>query len=809
MKKIYSILALLLIAFTFGGCTLSMEEWLDEPATGEVPEELRGVDAPYTETIPDVISVTYKYNPGVRPVTTKHRSYLAYVEADTILYFYDNMPKELLPLEGEYLAAGCAPQFPDGLNHRVLTVDRAGGLYKVKTTHATVNEVYDDLVYELDVAYNPPLNDYLEVEDTTQVEYSNGNNEPEIIQDWTLYNEVKGISDEDAQYIKRANIRSRTRARNSVLTRAENNEEHDTTTSWGFTYRFDFGKSSAPEKRNWYERVFDETVFNYVSANKNKWADATFYLELSYKNSTRVRGYSKVDKKEKYEKTYTEKTETSKFGIAVGLDIGKKYNLVDEKSNFAATNTKPNFIDQQKLAGFLKNVTPQQKQKNKLKTMGFKLIIPCTVPVAMVFKFGIDVQWNFNGNLAAFVETQSVSLEGYEYIKGKKHPLQNPENKPTKSRSYSVVGSGSANFSLVPTTSVGIQFGGSLGADVGVQGTWKIFDFKAELGWDENVPGEVYTKATIGSSFIVNPFVTFYISPFGWDLWDQTITFDKNWKIYDESTNVNPELYVTEVPGQVTSEIYSELPIVEFGYGVKSIGVSLGASKYLPRAAIFVNKVSKYNLLGHMKPHMDSETDPIKSSEYYLFKYDFDLEGKEYNSDKKYIVVPALYNPTNDEYTYYTNHSYTVKPREVKMEIVGGAQEGAWEVDGEYNFTDEVGLVEYRFALDFETTNVRETSDFGVMISIPKLGIQDKKISLRRSLSWSNNVKTVGFTFYSDYVADKEKIEIEACTYVVNRITGEMSFGDLTGNLSLKYPMEWKQHFNELGLKERVDHDIE
>jgi hypothetical protein len=95
------------------------------------------------------------------------------------------------------------------------------------------------------------------------------------------------------------------------------------------------------------------------------------------------------------------------------------------------------------------------------------------------------------------------------------------------------------------------------------------------------------------------------------------------------------------------------------------------------------------------------------------------------------------------------------------------------------------------------------------MISIPKLGIQDKKISLRRSLSWSNNVKTVGFTFYSDYVADKEKIEIEACTYVVNRITGEMSFGDLTGNLSLKYPMEWNQHFNELGLKERVDHDIE
>lgn len=798
MKKIYNILALLL-TFVFVACTLTMEEFDDPTNNGsDVPEELRGVDAPYTETIPDVISVTYKYNPGVRPVTTKHRSYLAYVEADTVLYFYDNMPKELLPLEGEYLAAGCAPQFPDGLNHRVLTVDRAGGLYKVETTHATVDEVYDDLVYELDVAYNPPLNDYLEVEDTTQVEYSNGNNEPEIIQDWTLYNEVKGISDEDAQYIKRANIRSRIRARNSALTRAENKEEHDTTTSWGFTYRFDFGKSSAPEKRNWYERVFDKTVFNYVSANKNKWADATFYLELSYNNSTRVRGYSKVDKKEKYEKTFTEKTETSKFGIAVGLDFGKKYNLVDEQSNFAATNTKPNFIDQQKLAGFLNNVTPQQKQNNKLKTMGFKLIIPCTVPVAMVFKFGIDVQWNFNGNLAAFVETQSVSLEGYEYKNGKKTPLQDPENKPSKSRTFSVVGSGSANFSLVPTTSVGIQFGGSLGADVGVQGTWKIFDFKAELGYTHNLTGEIYKKATLGSSFIVNPFVTFYVSPFGWDLWDQTITFDKNWKIYDQSMNVNPELRVNEVPGQLETDVISGLPIAKYQYGVRSVGIGLGTSKYLPRAAIYVNEVSDKNLVGHMKPHLDSETDPIKTGEHYILKYDFSKEGKEYDPSKNYVVVPALYDPANGDYTYYTNHSYTLKTPEVSAIVVGGAQEGAWEVEGDYNFTDEPGMIEYRFAVDVETNNILDCSDWGLIIDIPKLGIEGKMISLKRNI-YSSGISTVGVTFFSDYVADKENLEIQASTYTINKMNGEMNFDERSEKLSLKYPMDFVQHNSSNG----------
>ena len=104
MKKLYNILSLLLIAFAVGSCTLTMEEF-EDPATGsDIPEELRGVDEPYTYNIPGVITATYKYNPGVKPVTTKSKSYLAYVENDTILYFYDNMPKELVPVAGEYLA---------------------------------------------------------------------------------------------------------------------------------------------------------------------------------------------------------------------------------------------------------------------------------------------------------------------------------------------------------------------------------------------------------------------------------------------------------------------------------------------------------------------------------------------------------------------------------------------------------------------------------------------------------------------------------------------------------------------------------
>jgi hypothetical protein len=798
MKKLYSILALLLIAFTFGGCTLSMEEWLEDPATSEVPEEKRGVDAPYTETIPDVITVTYKYNPGVRPVTTKHRGYLAYIEADTIIYFYDNMPKDLLPLEGEYLAAGSAPQFPDGLNHRVLTVERAGGLYKVVMTKATVDEVYDDLVYELDVAYNPPMNDYMEVEDTTQVDYSNsnGNGEPKTIEDWTLYEKVKGITDEEVQCIKRANTRSITGAKTRVLTRAEKKDTTEKTDeeSFGFNYKLDTSSSGAADHNAWYKSVLNEIINVYTAQKK---ADLgpdkikSFYFELNYAYTSIVRGYSKVNKEEKYELTYTETKNKHKVSAALGFDLGVKYTVADDRSNFAAGNAKQNSLDNA-IWGLLEGPAPDV-QKKKLKDLEFKLVIPCAVPVAFVFKYGFDIQLFFNANLGLFYETESVTIQGFEYKNKKKTPYNPPA--PKESSSWGLVGGGSFNFALGAKASVGVQFGGTLGVDFGLNGDCKLIEIKKSLD----------TDMTAGTSFYVTPFITFYVSPFGFDLWDQQITFDKSWKLWDEQYTYNPKLTVSEVPGTLKSDVLLGTSL-NYGYHISKMGLGLENDKLLPRLAIYKNSIKDANLIAHIPPSTDPADEPIKGREYYLFRYEFD-DKNPYESKNKYIAVPALRNPKDSSYIYYNKNAYTYKAIEPYLKIVGIAQESATDAYGDYNFSDDVDLVEYKLAVELEGGATELAKDYGIMVSIPKLGIVAHMISLKRYTIYSSSTRVVSVSFFSDYVARDWNMEVEVSTYVIDD-NDIFTYGE-DELLEIGYPMEYKKYTSERSLNYRVDVNIE
>lgn len=807
MKKLYSILALLLIAFTFGGCTLSMEEWLDEPATGEVPEEKRGVDAPYTETIPDVITVTYKYNPGVRPVTTKHRGYLAHIEADTIIYFYDNMPKDLLPLEGEYLAAGITPQFPNGLNHRVLAVSHEGGLYKVVTTFATVNEVYDDLVYELDLAYNPSLNDYMEVEDTTEIEYSNGTeSEPIVVVDWSIYNKVKGLTEEDIKFIKRSNTRSIIHSEPQIITRGGSNQQ-DTTSTWGVTFRlFDYNldDEAGKNKYNWFAKIFEKPLVAMAEKNKSRLPNnSSIYCELSYYNTTIIRGYSMVDKDAEYDKTYTETTEKQKFGIALGVDLGQRFSLGSdaEDGNIAksawdkANKMIPKSKQYMDALAVCQNLHKMNQSKSRLKDIEIPIKIGAAVPVEMVFKFGFDVEFKFNGNVAAYHESGTVKKEGYEYNKGKKEPIQEKRTLPDE---FSIVGSGSLSFSLIPNASVGIRFVagdddvGALGCEIGADGVYKVIEATAEIGTTENLTGSIYTDANIKSSFTINPYISFYASLFGWDLWSQKIAFDKSWTFFSLSERVNPELYVSEVPG--TMNVGNFLVSLDYGYGVRTMGAGLGNDELLPRLALFKNDIKDANLIAHLEPNDVPANEAIKKYGSYCFRYEFD-DNNPYDSKNKYIAVPALYDPDAESYTYYTNHGYVYQTSQPKLKIVGIAQESATEAYGDFNFTDEANYVEYKFAVELEASATKVAKDYGIMVDIPKLGIVSHMISLKKHSMYSVMTNVVSVSFFSDYVAEDWNLKVEVSPYVVND-KGIYTFGE--GELlEMGYPLEYQKYKSE------------
>ena len=789
MKKLYNILSLLLIAFAVGSCTLTMEEF-EDPATGsDIPEELRGVDEPYTYNIPGVITATYKYNPGVKPVTTKSKSYLAYVENDTILYFYDNMPKELVPVAGEYLATGCSPELPNGLNNLVLEVTRAGGLYRVFTSRATVDEVYEELNYVLDYTYNPPIAETLEADTITTDSMEYASDEIKMIDDWSLYEAYNNGS------LNKINGKTRADA-----------QPKDTTTTWGFKYVLDFKPDGGTDKWNWYQRIFNKAVFNHVKSNSAliPGFEKDFYLEISYRNTTNVRCYSAVNKAEKYEKTYNLTTETNKLGLALGMNYGRKFTLVDKSQDFAVKN-KPNnpteYWDSKKIVESLNALKRQPLQRESMKKLGYTIYIPGTVPVAFVFKFNFDIEFNFNGNVALYRESTTVRKEGYEYNKGEKTPIQDEwEEDP----SYSVIGSGSATFALVPTISAGVQFSGSIGADVGVTGRLALLELKAEAGYNPKLKGSIYANATLSSSFTINPFVNFYVSPFGWDLWNHRVDFD-TLAIYNTNNTINPKLSISEVPGSLNID-YKGNTKISYAYSVRDLGISLFGGDYEPSVAIFVDDISDDNLHGYgYEPYPTDE--PIEKYGYYSFEYEFAKNNQEYDPERKYIAVPALYNPNIEEYLYYTGNGYVLKTPDTKLFIVGGAQEEAIEENGDFNFTDEVGMVKYRFAIDVETVNRELASDFGIYVSIPELGIVEKQISLKRTI-YGNGVYTISLSFTSDYVADKQKLNVEISGYTVHGVTGEMNFSEVSGNLELKYPMEYVQHWNPQS-KEREDINME
>lgn len=816
MKKLYSILALLLIAFTFGGCTLSMEEWLDDPATGEVPEELRGVDEPYTEIIPDVITVTYKYNPGVRPVTTKHRGYLAYIEADTILYFYDNMPKDLLPLEGEYLAAGITPQFPNGLNHRVLTVNNEGGLYKVVTTLATMNEVYDDLVYELDMAYIPPLNDFMEEDSTSELEYSDGaENSKIVVTDWSIYNKVKGLTDEDIKFIKRANTRSIIHSEPKIITRGsgDNNSKVDSV-SWGFTYRSDLNldDNAGTKKTNWFDKIFGKEIKEIVQRN-NKFLpnNSSIYLELSLCNKTVVRAYSLVNKDDEYDKTYTETTETFKLGMAMGVDLGQRFSLGSDaedgnilKSSWQKANQKFKFEKLKEAIGRSKVLGAIAPKIKRLKDVEIALNIGATVPVQVVFKAGLDLNFNFNGNVAVFKETGDYRCEGYEYNKGVKSPIQRKRTLPTD---YSFTGSGTLLFSLIPNVSVGFRFiagsdkVGAVGVDFGIDGNIKLIEAKAEIGTTDNLKGPIYTDASIGSSCIINPFVNFYAELFGWNLWSNKVTFEQYWTLWNTASKVHPTLVQMEVPGSLRYR-HDGTPIIDYTYLVSDIGCGFGNSDYLPTLTLFKNDIKDKNIVAVLAPDDVPIDEKIETKKVYNYSFAFDEEEEKFDPNNKYIGVPTLYNENSDSYMYYTNSAYVFSDPKPHINTISAEQLCALDVTDDPKFNDYTGMIKYKFKVEFEANNVKAAKDYGLIVDIPCLNISGYKISLK-NYNIYNYTNKVSVTFYTDYAADDGMMEIYTSTYMVDKNYKE-TFGSVK-RIDVEYPMEYQSDRDDSRIQTSIE----
>ncbi|MBQ5706625.1 MAG: hypothetical protein IIV73_08450, partial [Bacteroidaceae bacterium] len=144
---------------------------------------------------------------------------------------------------------------------------------------------------------------------------------------------------------------------------------------------------------------------------------------------------------------------------------------------------------------------------------------------------------------------------------------------------------------------------------------------------------------------------------------------------------------------------------------------------------------------------------------------------------------------------YYTNNGYVYQTVEPKMKIVGIAQESATKASSDYNFSDEADLIEYKFAVELDASATKVAKDYGITVSIPKLGVENYKISLKRYTMYSSMTNVVSVSFFTDYVAEAWVLNIKVSPYVVND-KGSYSFGK-EESLEIGYPMEYQKYKSE------------
>lgn len=139
---VYTFLAGVLM---LAGCTLYMEE------PPEIPEAERGFGEPYTEKN-DTVEVTYQFHDGVKSFTeSMGDEYIVMVEGDSVAYFSDSTPEELVPYVGDKVFALECKATPIGLMGVVTKSERANGLIRVELQKCAIDDVFEDLEIKANV----------------------------------------------------------------------------------------------------------------------------------------------------------------------------------------------------------------------------------------------------------------------------------------------------------------------------------------------------------------------------------------------------------------------------------------------------------------------------------------------------------------------------------------------------------------------------------------------------------------------------------------------------------------------------------
>lgn len=169
IEKKFRLFCGMLAALLFASCTLVMDDLPAESDVKAYAEDIEtvGFDEPYTQET-EYGDITFQYGDSTNVLKKAAFDYLIKVDGDSILYFTDNIPSELLVRPGYYVSMGCSRILPQGLCSKVLSLVHEPGMYKMVTTRVAQEEVFDQYNLDLNVDYKTMVSS-IEIDNETEI----------------------------------------------------------------------------------------------------------------------------------------------------------------------------------------------------------------------------------------------------------------------------------------------------------------------------------------------------------------------------------------------------------------------------------------------------------------------------------------------------------------------------------------------------------------------------------------------------------------------------------------------------------------
>ena len=142
-----NVLLPLLTSLFFWSCTVIDNDLRDLPDDNPAFKQV-------VHTEGEGYTADYQYQPWTKILDERFASYVANVDYTAyIIYLNDYIPEDMLPKEGDVLAAAPSEQLMFGLSHKVIGVKREGDFYAVSIKPAEVKEVFKHLTYDQKANY--------------------------------------------------------------------------------------------------------------------------------------------------------------------------------------------------------------------------------------------------------------------------------------------------------------------------------------------------------------------------------------------------------------------------------------------------------------------------------------------------------------------------------------------------------------------------------------------------------------------------------------------------------------------------------